>query len=581
VGDAPAADDDELAAGTDTPTAHALPATAHAKRTAALSSPPPMGHGSSPTGRAHTPSQGPQVSQQIAAATLREEEADSARQMLVIGRWLGLAAAASLLFVRGSEPLRIALAIAIALGVLSGIGLERRLATPGRSSEKSMIVLAISVAPAIFLAALYFGVLSAVQLFPALALYSLSRREKLRSALGLYLTNAIVQAVFAGLIITGTVDDPGLVRPQVSPAVMLAGHVLLQAAFFGAFMLGRFSYRTSREAVGKMQNAMMLAAQREALLQEARHDLERALAIESAGRFTDQTFGQYRLGHVIGRGGMGEVYDAFHVDTGEEAAVKLLAHRELGNPHSVERFVREVRTVQKLSSPHVVRVLAASDERDEIPYLVMERLRGHDLAHHLRSGKMPPSALLEMLAQVGAAVEEAWTKGIVHRDLKPQNLFLADGPGRPTWKVLDFGVAALDDHQGTLTQGKVVGTPAYMAPEQARGERVDHRADVYALAAIAYRWLTGRPVVSGKDLHNALYQTVHVMPQQPTTLAELHADLDLALVLGLCKEPSDRWQTVAELREALALALDGQLSPRARRRATDVLGKHPWGAVRS
>jgi serine/threonine-protein kinase len=239
--------------------------------------------------------------------------------------------------------------------------------------------------------------------------------------------------------------------------------------------------------------------------------------------------------------------------------------------------LRELRAIRGLESKHVVRVLGASGEKDEIPYLVMEKLDGHDLAHHLRSGRMSPAALLEMLDQVGAAVEEAWAKGIVHRDLKPQNVFLADGVG---WKVLDFGVAALEESSGTLTQGKVVGTPAYMAPEQARGEKVDHRADVYALAAIAYRWLTGRPVCSGKDLHNALYQTVHVMPQRPSTLAELHEDVDFALAVGLVKEPADRWERVAELRDALAAALAGELDAKIRRRGSDLLGRHPWGAVR-
>jgi serine/threonine-protein kinase len=149
-----------------------------------------------------------------------------------------------------------------------------------------------------------------------------------------------------------------------------------------------------------------------------------------------------------------------------------------------------------------------------------------------------------------------------------------------TWKVLDFGVAALDDHSGTLTQGKVVGTPAYMAPEQARGEKVDHRADLYALAAIAYRWLTGRPVCGGKDLHAALYQTVHVMPQRPSSLAELHEDVDDALALGLAKDPHARWTSVGELRDALAAALAGDLDPRIRRRARDLITAHPWGAVR-
>ena len=564
MGDARASDGDS-ADGLEQATAHALPAQAHMRRAAQLAS---------------TPVPGPHVSMQIAIATLREEEAETARHMIKVGRWVGVAAAATLPFAGGSEPLRIALAVAIVVAIAIGFVIQRVLAVPGRMNERVIVALALSVSPAIFLACVYFGVLSAVQLFPTLALYFFARRERFSSAIALYLVNAVAQGAFAGLIIAGVIDDPGRVIPDLPPHVLLMGHVLLQIGFLGGFLLGRGSYRASREAIAKMQNAMMLAAQREALLQEARQDLDRALAIESAGRFTDHTFGQYRLGHVIGRGGMGEVYEAFHIHSGEVAAVKLLAHRELGNPQSVERFVREVRTVQKLSSPHVVRVLAASEEKDEIPYLVMERLRGHDLAHHLRSGKMPPSALLELLQQVGAAVEEAWGKGIVHRDLKPQNLFLADGAGKPMWKVLDFGVAALDDHSGTLTQGKVVGTPAYMAPEQAKGERVDHRADVYALAAIAYRWLTGRPVVAGKDLHNALYQTVHVMPQQPTSLAELHVDVDAVLAIGLCKDPADRWQSVVELREALALAVAGQLDPRTRRRAADVLAKHPWGAVR-
>jgi serine/threonine-protein kinase len=465
VGDAPAAEpDDGEAVDREQPTAHALPPQALARRLAAHAATPQV-------------TQGPQVSQQIALATLREEEADSARHMIRVGRYLGVAAGVAMLFVGGSQVLRIAFAASIVVAVLVGLVVERRLETPGTFRESTMITLGLSVAPAIFIASLYFGILSAVQLFPALALYFFSRREAFSSALALYFTNLIVQGTFAALIISGAVDDPGLVRPDLPPVTLAIGHVLLQVGFLCAFLLGRGTYQASRDAIAKMQKAMLLAAQREALLQEARQDLDRALAIESAGRFTDHTFGNYRLGHVIGRGGMGEVYEAFHLQTGEPAAVKLLAHRELGNPQSVERFVREVRTVQKLDSPHVVRVLAASGERDEIPYLVMERLRGHDLAHHLRSGKMSPQALLEMLAQIGAAVEEAWAKGIVHRDLKPQNLFLADGAPRPVWKVLDFGVAALDDHAGTLTQGKVVGTPAYMAPEQARGERVDHRAD--------------------------------------------------------------------------------------------------------
>ncbi len=542
--------------GRETLTVHALPEGAQARRAAG---------------------QGPHVSQQMALATLREEEAGTARNMIRVGRLLGIAAALPLPFIGGSDGLRIAFVAAVALAVTLGMVIERRIARSGEFGETTMVMLAFVASPAIFMAVLYFGVLSAAQLFPTLALYFISRRESRRWSVAFYLTNALTQLIFAVLIGSKVMGDPGLVDAALPPSVFALGHGLLQVGFFSAFLLGRGSHRASRDAIANMQHAMLLAAQREALLHEARQDLDRALAIDAAGRFTDHTFGGYRLGNVIGRGGMGEVYEAFHVDTGAPGAVKLLAHRELGDPQSVERFLREVRAVRALRSPHVVRVLAASEENAEIPFLVMERLHGHDLAHHLRSGKMDPAALDTMLEQVGAAVEEAWLQGIVHRDLKPQNLFLDDDAG---WKVLDFGIAALEESSGTLTQGKIVGTPAYMAPEQARGSRVDHRADIYALAATAYRWLTGRPVCSGKDLPNALYQTVHVMPQRPSGLAELHADVDAALAIGLAKRPDDRWQSVAELRDAVRKGVAGELDPATRERADALLARHPWGAVR-
>ena len=521
----------------------------------------------------------PHVSQQIALATLRQEEADTTRTMIRVGRLVGGAALLPVPFLGGNTALQIAMLSAILFAIGVGFWIERQLAKAG-ATEKTTIALALSVSPGIFVASLYFGIFSASQLFPALALYFFARRENFRSAFALYGLNAVTQGVFAAMVIAGVLEDPGLIRADQSRAVMLIGHLLLQIGFLGAFLLGRGGHKASRDAIAKMQKLMLVANQRAALLDESRQDLDRALAIDVPGRFSEQVFGDYRLGNVIGRGGMGEVYEAFHTGTGSVAAVKLLAARELGDAHSVERFFREVRAVIGLTSPHVVRVLAASDESAPIPYLAMERLRGHDLAHHLRSGKMSPAALDIMLAHVGAAVEEAWSRGIVHRDLKPNNLFLVEDGGAPLWKVLDFGVATLEESSGTLTQGKVVGTPAYMAPEQAKGEKVDHRADVYAVAAISYRWLTGRPVCSGKDIHNALYQTVHVMPQQPSTLAELHTDIDAALAIGLVKEPADRFATVAELRTAIAAALAGALPDAARDRAAQLLERHPWGAVR-
>lgn len=551
-----------VAPPSDAPTRHGLPPAAQARRQAARAEP------------------APHLSQQIALATMRDEEVGTTRSMIRVGRLVGLAATLPLPFLPGSTGLRIAMAATILFALGVGLWLDRRLREPNVPTERMSVVLALTVCPAIFMAVLYFGIFSAAQLFPALSLYFFARREGFRSALALTLLNAVAQAVFAGLVLAGVLHDPGLIRGEQATEVLVTGHVLLQIAFVGAFLLGRGGHKASKDAIANMHKVMLVANQRAALLDEARQDLDRALAIDAPGRYSDQVFGEYRLGNVIGRGGMGEVYEAFHTGSGTVAAVKLLAARELGDTHSVQRFLREVRAVAGLTSKHVVRVFASSGDDAAVPYLVMERLRGHDLAHHLRSGKMAPDALGIMLAQIGAAVEEAWSHGIVHRDLKPNNIFLVEESGAPVWKVLDFGVAALEESSGTLTEGKVVGTPAYMAPEQARGEKVDHRADVYALAAISYRWLTGRPVCSGKDIHNALYQTVHVMPQQPSTFADLPPDVDAALAIGLVKDPADRFATVAELRAALVAALDGRLSEADRERADGILRRHPWGAVR-
>jgi len=518
----------------------------------------------------------PQMSQQIALATLREEASGNARTMILVGRLIGVAALLPLPFLGGSVALRVAVAITVGISLVVGVFVERTIEDP-EIGERATLILGPVVSPAIFLAALYFGVFSAVQLFPTLALYFFSRRESTRWAFGLYLANAIFQGAAAALIVGGVIDDPGLITSSQPAMVNAVGHVLVQLGFLGAYVLGRGSHKASREAILKMQKAMQSEQLKEALLAEARQDLDRALAIGTPGRLTDHVLGDYRLGNIIGRGGMGEVYEAWDVRSGGIAAVKLLPHRELDDPHAVERFLREVKAVRGLDSPHVVRVLAASDENAAVPYLVMERLQGQDLANLLRAGTVPPDALLQMLGQVGAALEQAWAQGVVHRDLKPHNVFLCDDG---TWKVLDFGVAALDDHSGTLTQGKVVGTPAYMAPEQARGEKVDHRADLYALAAIAYRWLTGRPVCGGKDVHAALYQTVHVMPLQPSALAALHEDVDAALALGLAKDPALRWTAIGDLQGALTSALRGELDPGVRRRAADLIAAHPWGAVR-
>ena len=145
----------------------------------------------------------------------------------------------------------------------------------------------------------------------------------------------------------------------------------------------------------------------------------------------------------------------------------------------------------------------------------------------------------------------------MHRDLKPQNLFFTDDG---VWKLLDFGVALLANSTGTLTRGDAIGTPAYMAPEQARGEPVDHRADVYALGAVLYRCLTGQPAFAGGDTPALLYAVVHQSPVRPSALQPVPAAIEQVLALAMAKAREDRLQTAAELVAAFIAARDGALA---------------------
>jgi serine/threonine-protein kinase len=274
---------------------------------------------------------------------------------------------------------------------------------------------------------------------------------------------------------------------------------------------------------------------------------------------------------------MGEVYEANGVADQREAAVRLLHPGTLADPTSVARFVREAQTASKLDTPYVVRVLEVGTTTGAVPFLAMERLRGHDLAHALRRQKrLQLSDAAIVVGHVAQGLEAARIAGIVHRDLKPHNVFLAEYGTDRTWKILDFGVSK-SGGSGTLTKGHVVGTPAYMAPEQARGEDVDHRADVYSLAAIIYRSVTGHPAFTGKDVPTTLYDVVFRIPTQPSLLHTLPADVDRVLALGLAKQLEDRFENASELARWFALAIESRLTPEMRARADELIARQPWG----
>jgi serine/threonine-protein kinase len=204
----------------------------------------------------------------------------------------------------------------------------------------------------------------------------------------------------------------------------------------------------------------------------------------------------------------------------------------------------------------------------------MERLRGQTLGELLRKGNtLTGIDLAEMLAQIGRAFEVAQRAGIVHRDVKPHNLFRGDDG---SWRVLDFGIAALADSSSTLTQGGVIGTPAYMAPEQARGEPVDHRADVYALGAVIYRCVTGRVPFAAADTPSLLYAVIHEMPPRPSAIAKVDPGLERVLMVALAKSRDSRLATAAELVAAFEAAMTGALPDELVRRARALARQHPW-----
>src|SRR5690606_4808532 len=262
--------------------------------------------------------------------------------------------------------------------------------------------------------------------------------------------------------------------------------------------------------LAELESAMRILGDREQALAEVADEAARQKRVNE-GRWTNQRLGSYRLGLVLGRGGMGEVYEATGAD-GSPAAVKLLNARSTSSSAIVERFHREMDVAARLESPHIVRVFEVSPPDAPVPYIAMERLHGIDLATRLRDenhNRMPSDELVVLLDQVARGLEVARLAGVVHRDLKPHNLFHHDGA---VWKILDFGVSKVLDSEGTLTGDGIVGTPQYMAPEQASGGHVTHLADVYALGAIAYRCLTGRSPFKGKELAELVYQVVHTSP---------------------------------------------------------------------
>ncbi|MFH8404642.1 Stk1 family PASTA domain-containing Ser/Thr kinase [Streptomyces sp. NPDC018019] len=272
--------------------------------------------------------------------------------------------------------------------------------------------------------------------------------------------------------------------------------------------------------------------------------------------------GRYELGSVLGRGGMAEVYLAHDTRLGRTVAVKTLRVDLARDPSFQARFRREAQSAASLNHPSIVAVYDTGEDYVDgvsIPYIVMEYVDGSTLRELLHSGrKLLPERSLEMTIGVLQALEYSHRAGIVHRDIKPANVMLTR-TGQV--KVMDFGIArAMGDAGMTMTQtAAVIGTAQYLSPEQAKGEQVDARSDLYSTGCLLYELLTVRPPFVGDSPVAVAYQHVREEPQPPSAFdPEITPEMDAIVLKALVKDPDYRYQSADEMRADIEAALDGQ-----------------------
>ena len=274
--------------------------------------------------------------------------------------------------------------------------------------------------------------------------------------------------------------------------------------------------------------------------------------------------GRYELGELLGRGGMAEVRRAVDQRLGRSVAVKQLRADFATDPTFQARFRREAQSAAGLNHPTIVAVYDTGEETDpltgvSIPYIVMELVEGSTLRDVLKDGrKILPERALELTQGVLDALSYSHKAGIVHRDIKPANVMLTSGGAV---KVMDFGIArAVADTSATMTQtAAVIGTAQYLSPEQARGETVDARSDLYSAGCLLYELLVGRPPFVGDSPVSVAYQHVREAPTPPSQLdPELSPEIDAVVLKALAKDPDDRYQSARDMKADISRLLSGQ-----------------------
>jgi len=274
-----------------------------------------------------------------------------------------------------------------------------------------------------------------------------------------------------------------------------------------------------------------------------------------------QMVGEYRIERLLGRGGMGWVYEGIHPVIEKRVAVKVLKPALAEEPDAVLRFVAEAKAVNRIGHPNIVDIFAFGQLPNGAQYFVMDYLPGESLNDRLEKGAaLSYAESKHMLGQIMDALEAAHEVGIIHRDLKPDNIYLAQRKqGFPEVELLDFGVAKLTEEgvtEGRTRTGVPIGTPAYMSPEQCRGREVDFRSDLYALGVILYELFTGHVPFRSDSYMEVIFAQVHNTPDRPCSLVEIPEELEAIILWCLDKNAAVRPQSVVALRERLTACLD-------------------------
>ncbi len=264
--------------------------------------------------------------------------------------------------------------------------------------------------------------------------------------------------------------------------------------------------------------------------------------------------GRYQIKSELGRGGMATVYRAYDPSFDREVAVKVLPREMMHDPQFRARFEREIKMVAGLEHPSIVPVYDAGEE-DGQPYFVMRFMTGGSLSDLIASGKVPIEDTAQIIDKIARGLAYAHKKGVIHRDLKPDNI-LFDNDGSPF--ISDFGIAKLTQSTGSLTGSGVIGTPAYMSPEQAQGNDIDGRSDLYGLGVIVYQMLSGQqPYNADTPMGVVVKHITEPVPEILNMIPSLPLEVDQIIKLSMAKDRNKRYATVIEMAKALNMVAFG------------------------